>query len=353
MLYAIFAVLVIILDQGTKLLVSNSVPVETGGETFIPGILSIVHVNNDGAAFSFLAGSGARIFFIILTGVFTIAVIVALATKFISGPLARWSIVLVTAGGISNCIDRVIYGYVVDMFKLEPINFPVFNVADIFITVFALLFVLAIIFERDRRTEDDFLDDEFDEDDEDEDDYEEEERPRRLSRKEKRAARRAARYDDEEDEDEDEEEDEEPAPKKSSRKQKAAIRKAAREEEDYEDEDEEEPPVELPRPRRASVKKQPAVEPRSVARAPVTTHTSKSDAEYEQVLARRQQAAAAQTAAPAPTVEVEIPAPAPAPAPVRPAVKPQPAPAPVVEVKPAPSASAEEFSLDDILAEFR
>lgn len=343
MLYAIFAVLVIILDQGTKLLVSNSVPVETGGETFIPGILSIVHVNNDGAAFSFLAGSGARIFFIILTGVFTIAVIVALATKFISGPLARWSIVLVTAGGISNCIDRVIYGYVVDMFKLEPINFPVFNVADIFITVFALLFVLAIILERDRRTEDDFLDDEFD-DDEDEDDYEEEERPRRLSHKEKRAARRAARYDEE---DEDEEEDEEPAPKKPSRKQKAALRKAAREEED----DEDETPVELPRPRRASVMKPTAAEPRSAARAPVTTHTSKYDAEYEQVLARRQQAAAAQTAAPAPVVEVE--APAPAPAPVRPAVKPQPAPAPVVEVKPAPSTSAEEFSLDDILAEFR
>lgn len=340
MLYAIFAVLVIILDQGTKLLVSNSVPVETGGETFIPGILSIVHVNNDGAAFSFLAGSGARIFFIILTGVFTIAVIVALATKFISGPLARWSIVLVTAGGISNCIDRVIYGYVVDMFKLEPINFPVFNVADIFITVFALLFVLAIIFERDRRTEDDFLDD----DDEEEDDYEEEERPRRLSRKEKRAAR----YDDEEDEEEDEEE-EEPAPK-PNRKQRAALRKAAREEEDDEDE-EDEPPVELPRPRRSSVKKQTAAEPRSAARAPVTTHTSKYDAEYEQVLARRQQAAAAQTVAPAPAVEVETPAPAPAP--VRPAVKPQPAPTPVVEVKPAPGKSAEEFSLDDILAEFR
>lgn len=336
MLYAIFAVLVIILDQGTKLLVSNSVPVETGGETFIPGILSIVHVNNDGAAFSFLAGSGARIFFIILTGVFTIAVIVALATKFISGPLARWSIVLVTAGGISNCIDRVIYGYVVDMFKLEPINFPVFNVADIFITVFALLFVLAIIFERDRRTEDDFLDDEFDEDDED--DYEEDERSRRLSRKEKRAARRAARYDDEEDE------EEEPAPK-PRRKQRAALPKAAREEED----DEDETPVELPRPRRSSVKKQTAAEPRSAARAPVTTHTSKYDAEYEQVLARRQQAAAAQTAAPAPAVEVETPAPAP----VRPVVKPQPAPTPVVAVKPAPGAGTEEFSLDDILAEFR
>ena len=142
MLYAIFAVLVIILDQGVKYWVSGAIHMESAGETFIPGILSIVNVHNDGAAFSFLAGSNARIYFIILTGVFTVLVIIALATKFISGPLARWSIVMVAAGGISNCIDRVIYGYVQDIFKLEFINFPVFNVADSCVTVgaFYLLF---------------------------------------------------------------------------------------------------------------------------------------------------------------------------------------------------------------------
>ena len=160
MLYAIFAVLVIILDQGMKYWVSGAIHMESAGETFIPGILSLVNVHNDGAAFGFLAGSNARIYFIILTGIFTIAVIVALATKFISGPLARWSLVMVTAGGLSNCIDRVLYGYVQDMFKCEFVNFPVFNVADIVITIFALLFVLAVIFERERRDDFDF-DDEF------------------------------------------------------------------------------------------------------------------------------------------------------------------------------------------------
>ena len=209
MLYAIFAVLVIILDQGVKWWVQGAIHMESAGETFIPGILSIVNVQNDGAAFSFLSGSNARIYFIILTGVFTVAVIIALATKFISGPLARWSIVMVTAGGISNCIDRIIEGYVQDMFKCEFINFPVFNVADIFITVFAILFVLAILFERDHRKDDEFFEDEFDEDDD-----EDEDKPRRLSRKEKRARRKAARYqDDEDDEDDyDEDEDDEPLP---------------------------------------------------------------------------------------------------------------------------------------------
>ena len=101
-----------------------------------------------GAAFSFLSGSGARIYFIIATGVFTVLVIIALATNFISGKVSRWSLVLVTAGGLANCIDRVIYGYVQDMFKVELFNFAIFNVADVFITVFAIVFVLAMIFEK-------------------------------------------------------------------------------------------------------------------------------------------------------------------------------------------------------------
>ncbi|MDO4973715.1 MAG: signal peptidase II [Eubacteriales bacterium] len=301
MLYAIFAVLVIILDQGVKYWVSGAIHMESAGETFIPGILSIINVHNDGAAFSFLSGSNARIYFIILTGVFTVLVIIALATKFISGPLARWSIVMVTAGGISNCIDRVIYGYVQDMFKCEFVNFPVFNVADIFITVFALLFVIAIIFERDHRRDFRFDDDEDIYEDEEEDEEEEEE-PRRPSRKEKRVSRRKSR----DEEVEDEEETPAPAPARSRR---VAAEKAA-----------------------------PAPE------AARKAHTSKYDAEYEQFKARRAAAAAAQAAEPV-SAPVSTPAPAPAP---QPAAKPA-APAP----KPFRADTDSEFSLDDILAEFK
>lgn len=175
MLYAIVAVLVIIVDQWVKYWVAGAISLESTGETFIPGIISLVNLHNDGAAFSFLSGGGARIYFIILTGVFTVAVILALATRFISGRVARWSIVLVTAGGLSNCIDRVIYGYVQDMFKLELFNFPVFNVADIFITVFCLIFVFAIIFERDKKPQ---YEDELEDD-------EEEDRPVRRREREK------------------------------------------------------------------------------------------------------------------------------------------------------------------------
>ena len=147
MLYSIVGLLVIILDQAVKYWVQNTL-FGTDIVKFIPGVISLVNVHNDGAAFSFLSGSGARIYFIIATGVFTVLVIIALATNFISGKVSRWSLVLVTAGGLANCIDRVIYGYVQDMFKVELFNFAIFNVADVFITVFAIVFVLAMIFEK-------------------------------------------------------------------------------------------------------------------------------------------------------------------------------------------------------------
>lgn len=168
MLYAIVGILVIILDQGVKYWVTTNLLVGSVTQPLIPGIISLIRLHNDGAAFSFLAGGGARIYFIILTVVFTVAVIIALATNFINGSFGRWCLVLVTAGGLSNCLDRVLYGYVVDMFKLDILpEFAVFNVADIFITVFAILFIVYIIFGNEDKKDDE---DEFDElDDEDAD----------------------------------------------------------------------------------------------------------------------------------------------------------------------------------------
>lgn len=163
MLYSIVGILVIILDQVVKFWVERNITNENPIIQLIPNVLSIVKVQNDGAAFSILSGGSARIWFIILTGVFALAVVLALATNFISGKFGRWCLVLVTAGGISNCLDRVLYGYVVDMFKVELFNFAVFNVADIFITVFCVAFILYILFGGEKELEPDA--DEFDEED--------------------------------------------------------------------------------------------------------------------------------------------------------------------------------------------
>jgi signal peptidase II len=177
MLYSIVALLVVILDQAVKFWVTDHL-LGYDEITLIPGLINMVDVPNDCAAFGFLSGGNARIYFIIITVVFCLAVIIALATNFINGRVARWSLVMVAAGGFANCIDRVMYGYVVDMFKVVPFNFAIFNVADIFITVFCIVFALAIIFEKDK----------VDDDDDDEDDAEEEEeeedepKPRRSKR---------------------------------------------------------------------------------------------------------------------------------------------------------------------------
>lgn len=215
MLYSIVAILIIIIDQAVKLMVNNMV---VGGETvktLIPGVISLVRVQNDGAAFSFLAGGGARIWFIILTLIFVALVIIALVTNFISGRFGRWCMVIVAAGGLANCIDRVLYGYVLDMFRVDLFNFAVFNVADIFITVGCIAFIIYILFggEKDSTPADEYDeeddedadtpvrqplfkkrksyyeedDDEYDDDDED-DDYEEVAPRKSVSRKSAPAA---------------------------------------------------------------------------------------------------------------------------------------------------------------------
>ena len=125
MLYAIVALLAVIVDQWVKYWVAGNIPLESTVNELIPGVISVVNVHNSGAAFGFLNGGGARIPFIIICGVFTVAIIIALATNFISNPLGRWSAVFVMAGGIGNCIDRILYGYVQDMFMFEfAPNFP-------------------------------------------------------------------------------------------------------------------------------------------------------------------------------------------------------------------------------------
>ena len=361
MLYAIVGMLVIIADQYIKFWVQGHIALTSTGEEFIPGILSLVNVHNDGAAFGFLAGSGARIPFIILAGVFTLAVIIALATKLISGKLARWSIVLVTAGGLSNCLDRVLYGYVQDMFKTEFMNFPVFNLADVFITVFAIIFALAVIFGKTRKDRDD----DYEFEDEEEEEYE----PRRKSRKkQKREKRRAARYkdvDDEEDAEEDEEEEEyEPVRKKKPVKQKPQKQKRARRAAVEEDEEEEPAPAPAPAPaRRAAQQPERQLQKTKAAVKTAAAKAVEDDdpfAGWERTGAKapaRQQAAAkpaartASTAQPAktgtaPRSSAAKPAAAQKPAAAKPAAKPatKPAARPAVE---------EEFSLDDILNEFR
>ena len=361
MLYSIVGLLVIILDQAVKFWVSNTL-FGTDVVRFIPGVISLVNVHNDGAAFSFLSGQGARIYFIIATGVFVLLVIIALATNFIRGKFARWCLVFVAAGGIANMIDRVIYGYVQDMFKVELFNFAIFNVADVFITVFSILFALAMIFER---PETDMVDVLYEVDDEDE-------RPEKAPRKKLFGKK-----------------DKAPEPAESTGDAAAAaapakdssVRSARKSrQEKYEQEYQEykaqqraamgmknakdtrsdavppvsdalpEPSFDIPERRRTKPAPVPvpAAQPEADPYAAWDIANQKAQASLADSQTSRLMGAQKPVEPPKAAA-----APAPRPAPAAKPAEPPKAPAPKSAPKPADSDSGDEFSLDDILAEFK
>lgn len=145
MYYAIAALLVLIADQALKYYVTLNIPLGDGVITLIPGFMSLVNYHNTGAAFSMLSGGGARWAFVVLALSFTAAVIYLIVNRKIPSNALRWTLTMVAAGAMGNAIDRAFYGYVVDMFRTDFMNFAIFNVADIFITIGGFGLCLAIL----------------------------------------------------------------------------------------------------------------------------------------------------------------------------------------------------------------
>ena len=144
LLYFLFTAAVLVADQVTKYLTFTQIPLH-GFVEFIPNVLSLTYVQNDGAAFSIFAGK--QWLFALIFVVLTVLLVVEYCKK--SLPFTRfewWCIVAVYAGGLGNMIDRVRFGYVVDMIKTEFMNFPVFNVADCFITCGCIALIVHLIF---------------------------------------------------------------------------------------------------------------------------------------------------------------------------------------------------------------
>ena len=154
MWYAIVAILILIADQGLKYWVTVNIPLDTGHVTLIPGVLELTNIHNNGAAFSMLEHAPHWIF-IILTLVFAAIAVFCLRRNVVHGKVGRWSVVLVLAGAVGNCIDRILSGYVVDMFNFLFVRFAVFNLADVFIVVAGITLCLHVIFYRGDDSADD------------------------------------------------------------------------------------------------------------------------------------------------------------------------------------------------------
>ena len=128
--------------------------VEAGGAMdFMGNFLNFRYVQNTGAAFSI--GSKSTLFFIIFTTLMLIALMTLMLHLYKRKiHLLHWSLVLIIAGGIGNLIDRICYGYVVDMFNFAFFDFPVFNFADVIICIGTGLLLLFIIFFYDKHFDD-------------------------------------------------------------------------------------------------------------------------------------------------------------------------------------------------------
>ncbi|MDE5854704.1 MAG: signal peptidase II [Ruminococcus sp.] len=107
-------------------------------------IFDLTYLENDGAIFGSM--SGQRWFLIGFTSLIIIAGIVLMFMTIKRSKFLSFSIMLFVAGGIGNLIDRICFGYVVDMFEVKLFHFAIFNVADICVTCAFILIIFYIIF---------------------------------------------------------------------------------------------------------------------------------------------------------------------------------------------------------------
>lgn len=163
------ALILVVIDQVTKYLaVINLKSSVTGAFEIIPGVFELRYLENQSAAFGVdLLSIFQNIFRIsywtenplaflrakmIFFSVITIAVVILLCIWYKKIPatkrfrLLNIIVILFTAGAIGNLIDRMVNNYVVDFFYFCLINFPIFNVADIYVTVAAFMFIILGLF---------------------------------------------------------------------------------------------------------------------------------------------------------------------------------------------------------------
>lgn len=144
MICLIAIIALIAADQAVKFWTVTTL--ELGGTApLLPGLVELLRLHNYGAAWSSL--SGMRWLLVALTSAVMVFLAVLLIKRIVRHPLGRLALTLVLAGGIGNLIDRVRLGYVVDMlhFQFWP-SYPVFNVADIFVVIGVILFLLYYLF---------------------------------------------------------------------------------------------------------------------------------------------------------------------------------------------------------------
>ena len=141
----ILIVILTIIDRLTKVWAAKTLP-QGFDIVIIPRVLELHYIENTGAAFSILTGK--IIFFLLITVIMCIFIVyVMIKTPAEKKFTPFWfCLVFLLSGALGNFYDRLFYNYVVDFIYFVLIDFPVFNVADIYVTVSMALFVILILF---------------------------------------------------------------------------------------------------------------------------------------------------------------------------------------------------------------
>lgn len=142
MFYALMVIALLALDQLTKMWAGRAL---NTAMDVIPGVLAFAYAENRGAALGIM--QDMQPVFIVLSLVFAIAGSIYLTARQRTLPrLAQLGGWLTVAGAIGNMIDRALRGYVVDFIYVYAINFPIFNVADVCLTLGAAIVIIYIVF---------------------------------------------------------------------------------------------------------------------------------------------------------------------------------------------------------------
>ena len=140
--FFLLAALIVAADQGVKYLVRANIAL---GQhvSFLPGVMDLTFVKNTGAAFSMLEEHTWLL--TLLSGVVAVILAVLLARRILPHWFGQLALGMLLGGAVGNFIDRLLLGYVTDMFATAFVNFPVFNVADIAVVVGGVLLCVHVI----------------------------------------------------------------------------------------------------------------------------------------------------------------------------------------------------------------
>lgn len=143
--HALLCVFLLFLDQITKVWARSSLQ-GAGTKVVIPGLLSFLYLENTGAVWGIFRG---KTVFLLITAILILAAVLFFYFKV---PMEkhylpiRLVFVFITAGALGNIIDRILFGCVTDFIQFEFMDFPVFNVADIYITVSTFCIAVLLLF---------------------------------------------------------------------------------------------------------------------------------------------------------------------------------------------------------------